>query len=163
MAQYCAKWIYCQYQRRKFPTNKFEKRTISQKLMSKKGENGDIKNVYFRVRFSWPSLFYFRWLDWYDMTAKLLAAVCEYVGSWHLSGDFSTHDWQLSEGRGSPAIVIWRRGCRWEKGGDGRLWVCRCVIVKDVCVVCVSLLCVPLGFVCGCVCMGICMCLIVYF
>ena len=57
-------------------------------------------------------------------------------------------------GWGSPAIVIWRRGCRWEKGGDGRLWVCRCVIIKDVCVVCVPLLCVPLGFVCGRVCMG---------
>ena len=64
-------------------------------------------------------------------------------------------------GWGSPAIVIWRRGCQGEKGEDGRLWVCRCVIIKDVCVVCVSLwvpqdLCVDVFVWVG-------MCLIVYF
>ena len=59
--------------------------------------------------------------------------------------------------------------------------MCRCVIVKDVCVVCVSLLCVPLcvdvfvwvlgRYVFDCILLGLCvdvfvwvgMCLIVYF
>ena len=59
------------------------------------------------------------------------------------------------------AIVIWRRGCQGEKGGDGRLWVCRCAIVKDVCVVCVSLL--YLLDLCGDMFAWVGMCLIVYF